>query len=380
MYDCKLSVIIVPHDDNLPPEPCLCSLRAAAGGLDAEIFFAHDGLADERAAARRARFPEITFLDKPHDMNDIRFINRTIAQCRGEYILLLHPDTLVGEDCLRTLCFFMDEHAEEAGAVGVKMLDGKGVLLPESRRVFPSPRTLFRKPHGQTETSRDAAGDLPDSLHRVDAVSEAFILLNHNVLNKTGLLDESLPSEGAYLDMMYRMSAAGYGRFFIPEERILHCGSEASRRGDKKHIRAFYDALSLFCEKHYPEAKTAAFLIRLHKRRALLFAKRKTRQKMGKRRLLVFCRESHLPEIKTVAKAQLSGVSNVGLWNTDRQRPLDATADRRIKMQSYTDMAFCYPDISFGQMLLFMDKMPEKNIVYHIYLSDNKQFVSYETA
>ncbi|MDR1601641.1 MAG: glycosyltransferase family 2 protein [Tannerella sp.] len=377
MYDCKLSVIIVPHGDGLPPELCLCSLRAAAGGMDAEIFFAHDGLADGRDAALRARFPEITFPDRPRGMNGVRFVNRLIAQCRGEYILLLHPDTLVGEDCLRTLCFFMDEHAAEAGAAGVKMIDGRGVFLPESRRVFPSPRTLFHTPRGRAgvfaDAGRGAVGDMPDRPHRVDAVSDAFVLFSHSALNKTGLLDESLPPEGAYLDIMYRMSAAGYGRFCIPGERILHCG-------DRQRVRAFYDALLLFCKKYYPEAKTAALLIRLRRRLAILFAKEKERPKTGKRRVLAFCRERHLPEMEAAAGKHLSGVSGVGLWNIDRMRLSDAVADRRVKMQAYTDMAFCYPDIPFGRILLFMDRMPEKNIACHIYLSENRQFISCETA
>jgi GT2 family glycosyltransferase len=379
MYDRKLSVIVVPHERRFPPEPCLYSLRAAADGLDAEIFFA----SGDPEGTLPSHFPEITFPEKPRETNDVQFVNRILAECKGEYVLMLHPDTVIGEDCLRTLCCFMDEHAD-AGAAGVKMLDGQGVFMPESRRRFPSPRTLSRKLYAPErplpDSKRSVANDSADRRRRVDAVSDAFVMFNRNALTRTGLPDDSFPSEGAYLDIMYRMAAAGYGTFYIPEERILHCGGVAARRGDRKHICASYDALSLFCKKYYPEAKTTAFLIGLRKRHALLFEREKKRQKPGKRRLLAFCRETHLPEIKTAAKARLSGISDVGLWNIDRNRPVEATSDRRIKMQSYTDMAFCYPDISFGQILLFMDKMMEKNIVYHIYLPVHNQFISYETV
>ncbi|MDR1330560.1 MAG: glycosyltransferase [Tannerella sp.] len=384
MSDCKLSVIIVPCDGDFPPEPCFYSLLSATDGLEAEIFYAHAGLPQ---ADMRAHPAGITFVARPQDAGDTRFVNRLIAQCRGEYVLLLHPDTLVGEDCLRTLCCFMDEHAEEVGAAGVKMLDVKGVFLPESKRGWPSPRALFCRLYGLARrfpgSKRYAADDLsalhPDRTHRVDIVSEAFILINRSVLERTGLLDESFPAASAYADLLYRMSAAGYRQYYVPE-RILHCGSEASRRGDRIAVCAYYDALSLFYEKHYPAEKTMSALIRLRRRYALLFEKKKKLRTAKKRRLLVFCRASHLDEIKDIAKKTLPGVSHVGLWDTGKSRPAEAVADRRIKMQAYTDIAFCLPDISCAQILLFIDRMTEKSTVYHIYLSETKQFVSCETA
>ncbi|MDR2121386.1 MAG: glycosyltransferase family 2 protein [Tannerella sp.] len=381
MYDCKLSVIIVPHDGNFPPEPCLYSLRASAGGQDAEIFFAHNDAPND---ALRALFPEVAFAGRPRGASDVQFVNQMIAGCKGEYILLLHPDTVIGEDCLRTLCFFMDEHSGEVGAVGVKMLDGKGAFLTESRSKFPSPQTLLRKLCGRDRSAHDsgsdAANDLPDRPKRVDAISEAFILFNRDALNKTGLPDEAFPLEGAYLDILYRLSAAGYAQFYFCDERILHHGSKAARRGDENHIRAFYDSLSLFCRKYYPEAKAIPFLIRARKRYALLFEKKKKRKKIGKRRLLVFCRKDAFSEIKTVAGKILPGISHFGLWDPAKDRPAGAIADRRIRMKAYTDMAFCYPDISFDQILFVMEKMTDKSVAFHIYLSGNGQFVPYETA
>ena len=38
-------------------------------------------------------------------------------------------------------------------------------------------------------------------------------------------------------------------------------------------------------------------------------------------------------------------------------------------MKRFTDLAFCYPDVRFEQMLLLMDKMVDKKINYHIVIN-----------
>ncbi|MDR1408557.1 MAG: glycosyltransferase family 2 protein [Tannerella sp.] len=380
MYDCKLSVIIVPHDRPCPPEPCLYSLRAAVDGLDAEIFFASGPRTDARRRADTAA-AAVAYPDRLPDESDVQFVNRIITtRCRGEYILLLHPDTVIGEDSLRTLCCFMDEHAAEAGAAGVKMLDGNGLFLPESMRGWPSPQALRgRLCHTKQRLACDLSGLDPDRPHRVDIVSDAFLLLNHDALKKTGLPDETLPKESAVHDLLYRMSAAGYALFYYPE-RILHCGGEASRRGSGKHIRAFYDALLLFYRTHYPTARTTIFLIRLRRRHALLFEKKRKPHRLKTRRLMAFCRESSLEEITRIARQEIPETSHVVLRDPARRRLTEVIADRRTKMQACTDIVCCHPDISFAQILLLMERMAEKTTAFHLYLARTQQFISCETA
>jgi GT2 family glycosyltransferase len=372
----KLSVIIVPHDGLFPLEPCLYALLKAANGLDAEIFLAcgePDGLP--------SRFAGITRPVRPQGMDDTRFVNRLIRQCRGEYILLLHPDTLIGEDSLRTLCCFMDEHADEAGAAGLKMLDPHGAFLPESRRRFPLPRALGYQLCGLARlfpASKRYAACEPallntTKLRRVDIVSEAFVMINRRALEQAGLPDEAFPFAFAYPDWLYRIAAAGYRNFYFPE-RMLHLGGEASRRGDRQQIRARYDALTLFCEKHFPRLRTVPLLIRLRKRLALLTEKRKPPHKPKRPRMLAICRDEHLAAIRAVVAAPA-----LIQLNPDRRRPVDAAADRRFQMQAYTDIIFCYPDVTFDQILLFMNKM-QAAITCHIYLPDDKKLVTYEPA
>lgn len=62
--------------------------------------------------------------------------NQAIKIAKGEYILLLNPDTVVEEDTFDKCISFMDK-TPDAGGLGVKMVDGKGLFLPESKRGLP---------------------------------------------------------------------------------------------------------------------------------------------------------------------------------------------------------------------------------------------------
>ena len=143
----KLSIIIVNYNVKYFLEQCLCSVRAAIAGMEAEVLVVDNHSADGSVEYLRPRFPEVTFIENKDNPGFAKANNQAIRISRGEYVLLLNPDTVIGEESVRSLCFFMDEHPE-AGGIGVKMLDGHGVFLAESKRSFPSPWVSFCKIFG----------------------------------------------------------------------------------------------------------------------------------------------------------------------------------------------------------------------------------------
>ena len=130
----KLSVIIVNYNVKYFLEQCLYSVRAAVTGMDAEVFVVDNNSTNGSVEYLRPKFPEVVFIENKDNPGFAKANNQAIRQCTGEYVLLLNPDTVVGEESLRSLCFQMDEDPE-IGAIGVKMLNGHGVFLPESKRL-----------------------------------------------------------------------------------------------------------------------------------------------------------------------------------------------------------------------------------------------------
>src|SRR5690606_24040949 len=133
-------------------------------------------------------------IDNRENLGFSKANNQAIRQSDSEYILLLNPDTVVEEDTFRKVIAFMDEHPD-AGGLGVRMIDGSGKFLPESKRGLPTYDVAFYKIFGlsalfpKSKTfGRYHLGYLDENkTHPVDVLAGAFMMLRHSVLEKIGL-------------------------------------------------------------------------------------------------------------------------------------------------------------------------------------------------
>lgn len=390
MYKYKLSVVIVNYNVKYFLEQCLRSVEAAVAGLEVEIFVVDNHSTDGSLEYLKPRFPGVVFIANEDNPGFARANNQAIQQARGEYILLLNPDTIVGEESIRTLCFAMDEHPE-CGGTGVKMINGNGAFLAESKRSFPTPWVAFCKLFGLSALfprshafSRYSLPFLnPDAPHTVDVLSGACMLLRHEALKKVGLLDEAFFMYGEDIDLSYRIKQGGYLNYYIPE-RLLHYKGESTRHSDIKYIRAFYHAMRIFYRKYYPRSGFLMnSLIRIGIVVKLLFTrlfgsskdKKKRRQKVAHRRVLILCREAQFDVVKKACVKQMPDLEFVNHWDLEEERVMDAI-NRKNQMKSFTDYAFCYPDVRFEQMILFMDKLVNKKTVCHVYHHESGVLIS----
>jgi GT2 family glycosyltransferase len=186
--------------------------------------------------------------------------------CRARYSLLLNPDTIVEEDTFEKCLAFMDA-TPDAGGLGVQMVDGKGGMLPESKRGLPTPWVAFYKIFGLSKLfpksrkfGRYHLSFLsPDETHEIDVLSGAFMLLRQAALDKTGLLDEDFFMYGEDIDLSYRITKAGYKNYFFPDTRIIHYKGESTKRASVNYVFVFYKAMDIFAKKHFSPKNAGAF-------------------------------------------------------------------------------------------------------------------------
>ena len=139
-----LSIIIVNYNVKHYLEQCLCSVRAAVSGMEAEIFVVDNDSTDGSLSFLQPIFKDVRFISNDTNLGFAKANNQALQLCRGKYVLFLNPDTLVPEDALAKAVYYMQEHPE-AGALGIRMIDGNGHFLPESKRAFPTPlASLFK--------------------------------------------------------------------------------------------------------------------------------------------------------------------------------------------------------------------------------------------
>ena len=224
----------------------------------AEVFVVDNNSVDGSVAMVKEKFPWVQLIENKVNVGFSRANNQAIKKAKGEYVLLLNPDTVVEDDTFEKVIKFMDSHPD-AGGLGVKMVDGSGRFLPESKRGLPTPSTAFYKmfglsklfPHSKT-FSKYHLGYLDNNkIHKVDVLAGAFMLLRKSVLEKTGLLDESFFMYGEDIDLSYRITKAGYNNYYFPETRIIHYKGESTKKSSVNYVIVFYNAMVIFAKKHF---------------------------------------------------------------------------------------------------------------------------------
>jgi O-antigen biosynthesis protein len=266
-----LSVIIVSYNVRHFLEQCLHSVRKASEKTDCEVFVVDNNSADGSCSMVVSQFPEVKLIRNLHNAGFSIANNQAIRLSKGKFILLLNPDTLVEEDTFTRCITFMNGHPD-AGALGVKMINGNGKLLPESKRALPTPGTAFFKMSGLAVLfprsqlfNRYYLGHLDNSAtSEAEIISGAFMFLKKEALEKTGLLDETFFMYGEDIDLSYRLLKAGYKNYYFPEVKIIHYKG-ASTKGNINYIVHFYNAMIIFVKKHYMESghRNFFFIIRI---------------------------------------------------------------------------------------------------------------------
>ncbi len=271
LLEMHLSVIIVNYNVRHFLEQCLCSVQKAIAGMQAEVIVVDNNSADNSLSYLRERFRNVSFIANTENAGFAKACNQGMKVSSGEYVLFLNPDCIVPEDCFEKCINFFRQHPD-AGALGIKMLDGKGRFLKESKRSFPSPSTSLYKLFGLSKLfprsktfSRYHLGHLDEnSDHQVDVLAGAFMLLKRKVLEETGGFDESFFMYGEDVDLSYRVQKAGYTNYYFAGSSIIHFKGESTRKGSMNYVRMFYNAMSIFVKKHYGGSRAGLFNLLIH--------------------------------------------------------------------------------------------------------------------
>lgn len=274
----ELSVIIVNYNVKHFLEQCLFSVQAAIANMQAEVIVVDNNSSDNSLAYLEPKFPKTRFVLNTSNVGFGKACNQGFHLASGKYILFLNPDTIVPEDCFEQSIRFFESHPE-AGALGVKMLDGSGRFLKESKRAFPSPTTSLFKLFGLSKLfprsatfSKYHLGHLDENKnHEVDVLAGAFMMIKKEVLDKVGSFDEAFFMYGEDVDLSYRIQKAArpdsggrYKNYYFADTSIIHFKGESTRKGSMNYVKMFYNAMSIFVRKHYGGSKASVFNFLIH--------------------------------------------------------------------------------------------------------------------
>ena len=260
----KLSVIIVNYNVKYFLKQCLASVygsdrRLADGSeLEFDVWVVDNDSVDGSMEMVRRDYPQVQVIENHENVGFARANNMALAKATGDCMLLLNPDTVVERDTFVRCADFMAEHPD-CGGLTVKMVDGKGNYLRESKRGFPSPAASFYKISGLTRlfphSKRFAAyymGHLgEDDINEIEILPGAFLMIRREVYDKIGGLDESYFMYGEDIDYSWSIKLAGWKNYYLPTTRIIHYKGESTRKGSMNYVYTFYNAMSIFVRKYF---------------------------------------------------------------------------------------------------------------------------------
>ena len=254
----ELTVVIVNYRVKYLLEQTLRSVEQAMQGMTGEVIVVDNLSGDDSIAFSRERHPGVTYIENQENVGFARANNQAIMQARGEFTLILNPDTIITPRCLQEGIAWMRSHPK-CGAIGARMMDGNGVFLPESKRSFPTPWVSFCKIFGLSKLFPRSPwfakyhlrylSDLEPQC--IDILSGAYMLCRTDVLQQLGGFDEDFFMYGEDIDLSYRIVKAGYENWFLPTP-MVHYKGESTHKDSMRYVKVFYDAMLIFYRKHFP--------------------------------------------------------------------------------------------------------------------------------
>lgn len=232
----KLSIVIICWNDWKVIENCLSSIFAATHAVEYEVIVSDNGSTDGSVEKIRAQFPAVRVLENGANLGFARGNNAGIRQARGEYVLILNPDTIMHEGSLDGWVRFADGHPE-AGAFGCRVQNPDG-SYQRSARPFPTISRYLVSAFGlrflghwkRSVLSDEYEGWEGDTEREVDWQSGCCVMLRRDLLNQLGGFDEQFFYQFEEVDLCRRVWNAGFRIRFTPQVSITHLGGQSVNR------------------------------------------------------------------------------------------------------------------------------------------------------
>lgn len=253
----KLSIIILCWNDLKVIADCLKSIFDETKQVPFEVIVSDNGSTDVSVEVIRERFPGVRIVENRANLGFAKGNNAGIRIARGEYVLILNPDTIIRDRALEKLVAFADRHPE-AGAFGCRVLNPDGSYQNPAR---PLPTVqgyllaaLYLRWIGRL--SRRFCSDLYPgwdgrSEREIGFQSGCCVMFRGDLLRRLGGFDEQFFYHFEESDLCTRVWKAGCSILFDPGAEIVHLGGQSVGRFPIRFALETYRSGYRYFYKHY---------------------------------------------------------------------------------------------------------------------------------
>lgn len=258
-----LSIIIVPYKAKDKLEVTLDAVFESKTNYSYEVIvldnLSQDGT-DELVQKKYLSNPEfaskLVYVQNGENIGFGRGNNKGMKLAKGEYMLLLNPDTKLAEDNFQVMMDFIKSHPD-VGIATCKLIKANGELDWACRRSEPNPWRSFARLFGlqklfpKTFGSYNVLNKSIDEETQIDACVGAYMLFHRKIYEFTSGFDEQYFMYGEDLDLCKQVRDAGYKVWYYPKTYSYHYKGQSSRKSPKLSLKAFHDAMWIYYSKYY---------------------------------------------------------------------------------------------------------------------------------
>jgi GT2 family glycosyltransferase len=370
----QLSVIILNYNVRYFLELCVLSVESALENIDSEIIVIDNSSSDDSCEMMKTRFPNVKLIQNSQNVGFPKGNNIGMDQARGKYICILNPDTVVAEDTFEKVLAFAKKQSD-LGIVGVKLIDGTGNFLPESKRGIPTPWVAFTKITGlyklfpkSNSCNKYYAQHLAENqTGKVDILVGAFMLLKRELYDEVGGFDEDCFMYSDDIDLSYRVLQEGKSNYYYHETTVIHYKGESTIK-DGAYMKRFQEAMEFFYRKHF---KVPFFFAVFMKIGIVFFSLIKRIQGRAKiksvpKNYLLLSSSASLAKIIAVAVQKKVDFLD---WKTEKKVNLSSISIRN-GIQIILDNEF----VSFKECINIHERHRNKGIIFRI-IPKNANFI-----
>jgi GT2 family glycosyltransferase len=370
----QLSVIILNYNVQYFLELCLLSVQSALETIDAEIIVVDNNSSDGSCEMIKNRFPHVKLIENTENIGFPKGNNIGVAQSKGEYVCILNPDTLVAEDTFEKVLAFA-KAKKESGIIGVKLIDGCGNFLPESKRGVPTPFVAFTKmvglykmfPNSKLFGKYYAQHLGQDQSGEVEILVGAFMIMSRKLYMDLEGFDEDCFMYSDDIDLSYRSLLAGKTNFYYAKTTVIHFKGESTIK-DVAYMQRFQEAMRFFYKKHF---KVSVLFSLFMKAGIFLFALKKKLE--GQRKIKTQIQTWHLYSDNEDVLENLSVLNHKKVVFHDLKKE-KMVISSIVKEDVGNQIVIDTNTVFFKQCIDFMESVKNKGLTFRI-LPKNTNFL-----
>ena len=252
-----VSILMISFNTRALTLDALRSVIDQTKEISYEIIVVDNASGDGSTDAIRSEFPQVRLIALDRNIGFAPANNLASVEARGDFLLLLNPDTVVLNGAVDKLVSFA-KRWPEARIWGGRTLFADGLLNPASCWRRMTVWNLFCRACGLTGMFRNSAvfnseayGGWDRGCERdVDIVSGCFLLVRRNFWRRLGGFAPQFFMYGEEADLCLRAAAFGARPRVTPQATIVHYGGASERARAPKMIKLL-SAKALLIERHF---------------------------------------------------------------------------------------------------------------------------------